>query len=47
MSQIKDELLSDAIKTALNYSYTIIKLKRVIAVMSFVIITLIVLLFTR
>lgn len=41
MSKIKDEVLADAIKTSLDYSYTIVKLKWTIAVMSFVIIALI------
>ena len=40
MNDIKDEMLTDAIKTAIDFSYKIIKLKIVIGVMSFVIIAL-------
>lgn len=42
MSEAKEKILSDAIKTTFEYSYEIIKLKRIITVMSYVIIALIV-----
>lgn len=41
MKDYKDEMLSDAIKTALDYSYELIKMRRAIFVMCFAIIALI------
>lgn len=41
MDEIRDEMLADAIKTALDYSLTIIKLKRIIIVLSVIIIALV------
>lgn len=42
MNNIKDELLSDAIKTSLDYSCTILKLKRVIIAETIIIIGLLI-----
>lgn len=41
MSDVKEEMLSDALKTAIDYSYEIVKLRRAIFVMCFAIIALI------
>lgn len=41
MREIKEEMLSDAIHTALGYSEDIIKLKKIIATMAVIIVLLI------